>query len=102
VIDMAILEDMRHRGLSYGQISNAVGIPPETVQYYCYEHGIIGPNDFPRISKKYPPEVDALILKLRKDGETVAAIARLVEKPRTSVRSRLRTLARHEMLLEAA
>jgi DNA-directed RNA polymerase specialized sigma24 family protein len=102
MIDMAIIEDMRERGLSYGQIANKVGLCVNTVQYYCYEHGIVGPNDFPRVSKKYPPEIDALILKLRKEGESVSGIARIVQRPRTSVRSRLRTLARHELLAEAA
>ena len=98
---MAIIEDMRERGLSYGQISNALGLNINTVQYYCYEHGIYGPNDFARDSKKYPPEIDAMILKLRMEGVSVSAIARVVSRPRTSVRSRLRTLARHEELMAA-
>ncbi len=102
MIDMNEIEDMRHRGLSFGQISNKLGININTIQYYCYEHGISGPDDFMRVSKKYPPEIDALILKLRMDGESVSAIARFVQRPRTSIRSRLRTLARHEELAMAA
>lgn len=102
MIDIALIEDMRERGLSYGQVSNALGININTVQYWCYEHGIIGPNDFPRVSKKYPPEIDALILQLRCDGESISSIARIVHRPRTSVRSRLRTLARHDELRLAA
>jgi DNA-directed RNA polymerase specialized sigma24 family protein len=102
MIDMSVIEDMRERGLSYGQISNALGLNINTVQYYCYEHGIFGPDDFARGSKKYPPEIDALILQLRRDGESVSEIARIVHRPRTSVRSRLRTLARHDELRMAA
>ena len=102
MIDMADLEAMRLRGLSYGQISQKLGLNINTVQYYCYEHGIAGPNDFARISKKYPPEIDAVILRLRMEGESISEIARIVCKPRTSVRSRLRTLARHEELRLAA
>jgi DNA-directed RNA polymerase specialized sigma24 family protein len=102
MIDIATIENMRERGLSYGQISNALGININTVQYYCYEHGIYGPNDFARGSKKYPPEIDALIMRLRINGESVSHIARIVGRPRTSVRSRLRTLARHEEMRLAA
>lgn len=102
MIDMAIIEEMRERGLSYRQIRNATGINVNTLQYWCYEHGIIGPNDFPRVSKKYPPEVDAEILRLRMEGETVSGIARILCRPRTSVRSRLRTLARHDEMKAAA
>jgi len=99
---MTDIESMRLRGLSYGQISNAIGVNINTIQYWCYEHGIVGPNDFCRTSKKYPPEIDAVILRLRMEGENICNIARIIGKPRTSVRSRLRTLARHELLAEAA
>ncbi len=99
---MAVIEDMRSRGKSFGQIANAIGVNINTVQYWAYEHGISGPDDFGRVSKKYPPEIDAVILRLRMEGESVSQIARIVRKPRTSVRSRLRTLARHEALREAA
>ena len=102
MIDMADLEAMRERGLSYGQISQKTGLNINTVQYWCYEHGIIGPNDFVRMSKRYPPEIDAMILRLRMKGESVSKIARIICKPRTSVRSRLRTLARHQELRLAA
>ena len=102
MIDIADLEAMRMCGLSYGQISQKLGLNINTVQYYCYEHGIAGPNDFGRVSKKYPPEVDAVILRLRMEGETISQIARIVNRPRTSVRSRLRTLARHDEMRLAA
>lgn len=99
---MADLEDMRARGWSYQRISNKLGVNINTLQYWAYEHGITGPSDFARVSKKYPPEVDAMILRLRMEGESISEIARIVCKPRTSVRSRLRTLARHEELKLAA
>jgi hypothetical protein len=102
MIDVADIEAMRARGWSFQRIGNALGLNVNTVQYWCYEHGISGPNDRAMVSKKYPPEIDALILQLRMEGESISQIARIVHRPRTSVRSRLRTLARHEELQEAA
>lgn len=102
MIDIDALAAMRERGLSYGQISNKLGVNINTLQYYAYEHGLSSPSDHARVSKKFPPEVDAVILRLRMEGESISAIARFVHRPRTSVRSRLRTLARHDELRLAA
>lgn len=102
MIDMCEIEEMRQRGLSYGQISNKIGISPNTVCHYCHEHGIVGPNDFARQSKKYPPEVDEMILLLRGEGKGYREISNIIGMPETSARNRMRAIARHELLAEAA
>ncbi len=102
MIDMCEIEQMRERGLSLAQIGNKLGLHPNTVQYYCHEHGIVGPNDFARPSKKYPPEVDAKIIEYREQGVSFEQISRIMDMPPTTVRNRMRTVARHQMLVEAA
>lgn len=102
MIDMAEIEEMRERGLSYAQIANKFGITANMVTYYCHEHGVVGPNDFARPSKKYPPEIDARILEMREAGIGYRDIARDLDMPETSARNRMRAMARHELLKEAA
>ncbi|ASK88501.1 hypothetical protein [Sphingorhabdus sp. SMR4y] len=102
MIDMAEIEEMRERGLSYRQIGNKLGISHNMVCHYCHEHGIVGPNDFSRPSKKYPPEIDAHILQMREQGIGYRQIAAELDAPETSIRNRMRTMARRELLEEAA
>ena len=102
MIDVDKIAFMHSKGRSYDFIGNELGITANMVEYYCREHGITGPFDYARPSKVYTPDQDAIIIDMRINGASLAAIGRRFGKNHTAIRSRLLTLARHDVLREAA
>lgn len=101
------IADRRERGWSYGRLAQRYGVSTGAIHYQCLKQGAVSPrsraptrrgpgvfqaNDG-RTQKRFTEEEDARILALENDGLSADAIARALNRPRTSIRIRLMTLA---------
>jgi DNA-directed RNA polymerase specialized sigma24 family protein len=101
----------RERGRSYAWIAGQLGVSAGAVHYQCLKQNAVSPrqrgreawrprapilNSDGRTQRRFTPDEDEQLLELEAQGLSIAAIAKLMDRPRTSVRIRLMTLAQHE------
>lgn len=82
---------------SLRRIASHLGLHTSAVQYVLLKAGVLPFNrtmDDPRRAGAFTPDDDARLLELARGGMATVAIARVMKRPRSSVRMRL-------MLLEA-
>lgn len=95
--------ELREKGLSYAQIGRMVRMHPASVLEYCQANGALPPKPAPlKAAVTFTPEMDAQLIEMRRNGETVADIVRATGRADKSIRNRLRALAFNEAKIEAA
>lgn len=107
----------RERGWSYASIATRLGVSNGAIHYQCLRHGAVSPHQrrctVPlaprqitasdgRIQRRFTVVEDQRLLALEATGRSYGQIAREMERPLTSVRIRLMTLALHEELPPSA
>ncbi len=104
------IADRRERGWSYARLARHYGVSPGAIHYQCLRQGARSPKSriqpyVPRppivagdgrVQRRFTPEEDARLQRLAQSDWPVARIAREMDRPITSVRIRLMTLALHE------
>lgn len=107
-IDRAI--DMRERGKSIQAAANRAGLPRSVVAYHTVKAGVVSSKPRPptkdhtrtradgtkHIVRRFTPEEDTLLLKLRKEGKSLREIARTTDRMHHTIYQRLNTLAARE------
>lgn len=113
--------DLRLQGLSYGMIATKLDLTPKLVSWHCLALAVEGPQpgkswDAIRgpavvqrgshLVRRFTPGEDRRLLEMEGAGETLAQIARALNRKSNSIRGRLMTLARRderrELMTEAA
>lgn len=107
-IDHAI--DMKERGLNTHLIARKTGLPRRVVTYHAVKAGVFMPTPRPPAKnhmrtradgtahevKRFTPEEDSKILKLRKEGKSLREIGRATDRAHHTIYQRLNTLAARE------
>lgn len=101
--------ELRLKGLSYGQIEMRTGMKASAVAWYCLFERVELPNGdiaAPRpalpmrytrngnIVRRFTAEEDIVVMRMTIEGKSAGSIARHLNRPRTSVKGRIATLAR--------
>lgn len=108
--------ELREKGWGYDRLAAHFSVSSAAVHYQCLRHGAISPHQrrYPRLpyavgrpeftardgrtQRRFSPSEDAQLLELALQGKGNAEIARIMNRPRTSTRIRLLTLAQHDEL----
>lgn len=114
---VATIVALRESGHTYSHIARSVGCTLSAARYHCLQHGAERPGKSriiaaPEVARtfnrggkdvrQYSQEDDALLRALRMQGLSMPRIARRMRRTYSSVRGRLITIARHDMLQEDA
>lgn len=103
------IADRRERGWSYARLAKAYGVSAGAIHYQCLRQGAKSPNSrrVPyfgpasisaadgRTQRRFSEAEDQRLLDLEAEGKSVSEIARVMDRPITSVRIRLMSLALH-------
>jgi IS30 family transposase len=103
----AIIERMRAKGKSYGQIGMRIGMSPGAISWYCLRYAIESPKGRTKsaikpgtistrgnhVVRRFTPEEDRQIVEMRLAGASIKVIADTVGRATSSIFGRLMTLA---------
>ncbi|MCA0366777.1 MAG: hypothetical protein LCH57_01765 [Proteobacteria bacterium] len=102
------MADRREKGWSYGRLARAYGVTPGAIHYQCLRQGARSPHETGlqtqteprlvrmsdgRVQKRFTTAEDEAMQALALAGHGVSTIAREMNRPLTSVRMRLMSLA---------
>lgn len=114
---VAEIARLRETGWSYKRLADRFNVSPGAIHYQCLREGALSPRAQPRrtamagmvitgpsgrVQRRFSAEEDATLLALRGAGMSMLAVARAMDRPITSVRIRVMTLALDEEREEQA